>query len=60
MEYKRITLKLTPREYLLLNTYLLWIQEQTGQYKTKQQALYELLHPVLQLVDECYTIQDGT
>lgn len=58
MEYKRITLKLTNREHILFSTYLLWVQEQTGVYKTKQQALYELLHPVLQLVDECYTIQE--
>lgn len=55
---KRLTLKLTNREHLLFSTYLLWIYEQTGESKTQQQALYELLYPVLQLVDECYTIQE--
>lgn len=55
MQNKKISIKLSAREYLLLNTYQLHILEELGENKTKQQIIMELLEPILQLTDESYT-----
>jgi hypothetical protein len=55
---KRITLKLSKQEHLLLNAYLLHIQSEYGVCKTKQELLRELLTPILQATEEAYSFGD--
>ena len=55
MKHRKISIKLTDREYLLLNTYQLHLLEEHGERKTKQQIIMELLFPILQSTDESHT-----
>lgn len=56
MKHRKISIKLTDREFLLLNTYQLHLLEEYGERKTKQQIIMELLLPVLRVTDECHTL----
>jgi hypothetical protein len=56
MKHRKISIKLTDREFLLLNTYQLHLLEEYGERKTKQQIIMELLLPVLRVTDECNTL----
>ena len=55
MKYKKLSIKLTEQQFLLLNIYQVHLLEEYGQNKTKQQIMLELLAPILQATDEAYT-----
>ena len=54
-KYKKVSIKLTDHEFMLLNAYLLHLQSEYGECKTKQQLLKELLTPILSATEEAYT-----
>ena len=55
MKHRKISIKLTDREFLLLNTYQLHILQEYGEKKTKQQIIMELLFPILNNTEEVYS-----
>ena len=59
MKHRKISIKLTDREFLLLNTYQLHLLEEYGERKTKQQIIMELLNPILMVTDESYSFGGG-
>ena len=55
MKNKKLSITLTPHQYLLLNTYQVLILEKYGERRTKQQIFMELLWPILQQIEDGYT-----
>lgn len=56
MKHRKLSIKLTEKQFLLLNTYQLHILEEFGERKTKQQIIMELLLPILQVTDNSVTM----
>ncbi len=54
MKHRKISIKLTDKEFLLLNTYQLHLLE-NGQKKTKQEIIMELLFPILNVTEESFS-----
>lgn len=55
MKYKKLSIKLTEKQFLLLNAYQLHILEEHGINKSKQEIMLQLLLPILQTCEESYT-----
>lgn len=55
MKHKKLSIKLTEKQFLLLNAYQLFLLEEFGANKTKQEIMLELLLPIFQTCDESYT-----
>ena len=55
MKYRKISIKLTEEQFLLLNTYQLQLLEISGENKSKQQIIMELLLPILNITEEFFT-----
>lgn len=55
MKYKKLSIKLTPEQFLLLNIYQIHILEEYGENKTKQEIMIDLLKPILDATDNAYT-----
>ena len=55
MKHRKISIKLTEEQFLLLNTYQLQLLEISGENKSKQQIIMELLLPILNITEEFFT-----
>ena len=55
MKHRKISIKLTEDQFLLLNTYQLHILEISGQSKSKQEIIMELLLPILNVTEQSFS-----
>mgnify|MGYP003654519236 CR=1 FL=1 len=55
MKHRKISIKLTEEQFLLLHTYQLQLLEISGENKSKQQIIMELLLPILNITEYAFS-----